>query len=103
MTTTVIEAGPNRINLRVTPVEEGLFGTSERLPNSEDWVICISPGLIRGTHGSTVLHELLHVIDFDYGLDLGERGVCALERALTTIIRRNPMYVRELLEDVIGG
>ncbi|MCP3994008.1 MAG: hypothetical protein GY722_02945 [bacterium] len=48
---------------------------------------------------STMLHEVLHVLDDCYGLQLGERGVLALECSLTSLIQENPGFVQALLEN----
>jgi hypothetical protein len=49
---------------------------------------------------STTLHEILHVIDDNYGLGLGERRILALEATLTALFSENRKWASEWLQQL---
>lgn len=47
-----------------------------------------------------LLHEMLHVVDDDFGLGLKEEGVRALETALATLIHDNPRFMMRVFRGI---
>lgn len=52
---------------------------------------------------STFFHEVLHLIDEAYGLELDERGVRTLESALMAFFAQNPSVLPTLQEGLLGA
>lgn len=52
---------------------------------------------------STFFHEVLHLVDEAYGLDLEERGVRTLETALMALFAQNPSVLPTLMEGLFGA
>ena len=50
----------------------------------------------------TLLHEILHILDDQRGLELEEKGVCALEDGLTSVVLDNLKIVQGLVKQQAG-
>lgn len=59
-----------------------------------DQAIFIQAGLSVENGELTLLHEALHVIDKELGLELGEDGVCALSNAMFQFLHDNSNFLK---------
>ena len=69
------------------------YGSFDASPNSGP-EITVSDRISGRILGATVLHESIHAIDDMFQLDLSEQQVRALEVALCSLIRNNPVLIR---------
>lgn len=88
---------------RVYPVE--VFTTGGEPTNEYDRLYGRIGGLILlnsdtpGMHRDTLLHEVLHAVDFAAGTEAGEAVVEAWAPVILDALRRNPSFVAYLLAD----
>lgn len=88
---------PYRVEVRDinTPSGEGPLGT---VYNSKQ-LIYLHDGQGKETMADTLLHELLHALDFNMAIKLKERQVHALAAGLLALFRDNP----ELCDIMLGN
>lgn len=68
-------------------------------PNTKE--IKIKAGLSESATMSALLHEMIHLSSFEYGGELTESQVEALEYGLVRLIKLNPRLFRLLIETLV--
>jgi hypothetical protein len=68
---------------------EPLFGQAD----CNNYTIHLEMGMSRQKKQEVLLHEILHIIDFNKGFKLGEKGVNNLTLELIQVIRDNKIKI----------
>lgn len=63
-----------------------------RLNELNERQILIKRGLSATETASTIIHEIIHAIDFEYEIGLTERQVLKLEKGIFTFLRLNKLF-----------